>query len=191
MNIINNHITDASSPTCFSKKRNFANRKKLVQKVSNIKTPTKFDLDLNMEIEEDLNFTQFYQNENTFNQKDNCVNHGLKNIFKDINITIINEFTIESDSSANTYLEDSEDSTNSGTSSYALYSNNDNASVPVKRNMLKKRFESLNVNTQNKKHKDSIIPLSPEWFGYRKNTVLQKTKSPLMKTKKQYINSPI
>lgn len=191
MNLINNHITDTSSPTCFSKKRNFANRKKLVQKLSNIKkTPTKFDLDLNMEIEEDLN-GQVYQNENIFNQNDNCVNHGLKNVFKDINITIINEFTIKSDSSANTYLEDSEDSTNSGTSSYALYSNNDNVSVPIKRNMLKKRFESLNVNTQNKKHKDSVTLLSPEWFGYKRNTVLPKTKSPLLKNKKQYINSPI
>jgi len=191
MNDINNNITDISSPTGFSKKRNFANRKKLVKKLSSIKkTPTKLDLYSNMEIEEDLN-GEVYQDENIFNQKDNCVNHGLKNIFKDINISIINEFTIESDNTANTYLEDSQDSTNSGTSSYALYSNNDNVSVPIKRNMLKKRFESLNVNTQNKKHKDSVTLSSPEWFGYNRNTVLPKTKSPLLKNKKQYINSPI
>jgi len=57
--------------------------------------------------------------------------------------------------------------------------------------MVKKRFESLNVNIEKKYFRDLDILESPEWFGYKKNTVSPQTKSPLLKGKKKYINSPI
>jgi len=187
MNINNNLVSDVSSPVCNSKKRNFANRKKLVKKLSTIKkTPTKFDPYLNMEIEEALNGDVF-ESENMFSRIEISDDDSLKNAFNDINVKIMENFTIKNDD----LLEDTEDSTNSGTTKNTPHSKNDDCNIPLKRNMLKKRFETLNVNTDNKKYRDLDILESPEWFGYRKNAVLSKTKSPLLKGKKKYINSPI
>jgi len=187
MNINNNIVSDVSSPVCNSKKRNFANRKKLVKKLSTIKkTPTKFDAYLNMEIEEELN-GEVFETENIFSRIEISDDYSLKNAFNDINVKIMENFTIKNDD----LLEDTEDSTNSGTTKNTPHSKNDGCNIPLKRNMLKKRFETLNVNTDNKKYRDLDILDSPEWFGYQKNTVLSKTKSPLLKGKKKYINSPI
>jgi len=191
MNLNNNLTSEVSSPTCNSKKNNFANRKKLVKKLSVIrKTPTKFDPYLNMEIEEALN-GEVFQTENIFNRIDIFETDGLENAYNDINVKIMEHFTIKNDDQLDANLENTEDSTKSGTSKNTPHSNNDCCSIPLKRNMLKKRYESLNVNTNNKRHRDLEIFESPEWFGYKRNTVSPKTRSPLLKGKKKYINSPI
>jgi len=182
---------DVSSPACNSKKHNFANRKKLVKKLSSIKkTPTKFDPYLNMEIEEAIN-GEVFETENIFNKIEFDQNDGLKNAYNDINVKIMEQFSIKNEEQLDANLADTEDSTNSETSKNTPFSNNEGCSVPLKRNMLKKRFESLNVNTQNKRQRDFELLASPEWFGYKKSSVSPRTKSPLLKGKKKYINSPI
>jgi len=187
MNLNSNIVSDVSSPVCNSKKRNFANRKKLVKKLSTIKkTPTKFDAYMNMEIEQALNGEVFHA-ENVFNRIDLYDDDSLDSTNLDINVKIIDNYSIKNDDQ----LETTEDSTNSETTKNTPHSNNDGCSIPLKRNMLKKRFEGLNVNTQNKKYRDLDIIESPEWFTHKKNTVLPGTKSPLLKGKKKYINSPI
>jgi len=187
MNIDNNIVEEVSSPVCNSKKNNFANRKKLLKKLSTLKkTPTKFDSYLNMEIEEALN-AEIFHSENIFNSIEIYDDDCPLNIFDDINVKIMENFTINNDDQ----LEDTEDSTNSETTKNTPHSKNDGCNIPLKRNMLKKRFESLNVNIEKKYYRDLDILESPEWFSHKKNTISPKTKSPLLKGKKKYINSPI